>query len=438
MRDIAIILYFLALVPMILRWPFLGILGWSVVSYMNPHQLGWSYTESLPFAMLVGLATIFAFILQPGRKGIPLQPLTILLAVFFGYTTLTTLFAVAPTAATAKYIEFFKIMLMTFLTIPLMASRERIHALVWVIVLGVGFYGVKGGIFTLITGGDHRVWGPPHTVIADNNQLATALIMLLPLVRYLHLQTADKWVRYGLLLAMVFIGVSIVGSYSRGAFLACFACLTWMFLKSRHKLPVFMLGLGLVVFMLFLMPDQWFSRMQSIEDYASDPSVQGRFDAWTYAWRLAEIRPLIGGGFAPNYNEELFMTLVPDAFKVRSFHSIYFEVLGEHGWPGLILFLAIGVTGLVTAQRIAAQTRDRPDLTWAHDLASMVQVSLVGFAVGGTFLNLSNFDLYYHILILLVLTRVVIAPDLAKVPEPFRTRPATAGGGAPLPGGAAS
>ncbi|SOD97754.1 putative O-glycosylation ligase, exosortase A system-associated [Caenispirillum bisanense] len=438
MRDIAIILYFLALVPMILRWPFLGILGWSVVSYMNPHQLGWAYTESLPFAMLVGLATIFAFVIQPGRKSIPLQPLTILLAVFFGYTTLTTLFAVAPTAATSKYVEFFKIMLMTFLTIPLMASRERIHALVWVIVLGVGFYGVKGGIFTLITGGDHRVWGPPHTVIADNNQLATALIMLLPLVRYLHLQTADKWVRYGLLLAMVFIGVSIVGSYSRGAFLACFACLTWMFLKSRHKLPVFMLGLGLVVFMLFLMPDQWFSRMQSIEDYASDPSVQGRFDAWTYALRLAEIRPLIGGGFAPNYNEELFMTLVPDAFKVRSFHSIYFEVLGEHGWPGLILFLTIGVTGLVTAQRIAAQTRDRPDLTWAHDLASMVQVSLVGFAVGGTFLNLSNFDLYYHILILLVLTRVVIAPDLAKAPEPFRTRPATAGGGAALPGSAAS
>lgn len=449
MRDVAIILYFMALVPMILRWPFLGILGWAVVSYMNPHQLGWVYTDSLPFAMIIALATIFAFIIQPGRKTLTMHPLIILLMVFLGYTTLTTLFAVAPAAALTKYVEFFKIMLMTFLTVPLMASRERIHALVWIIVLSVGFYGTKGGIFTLVTGGDHRVWGPPHTVIADNNQLACALIMLLPLVRYLHLHTADKWIRRGLLLAMTFIAVSIVGSYSRGALLACFAALTWMFLKSRHKTPVFLLAVGLAGFVLFLMPEQWFSRMETIEDYANDPSVQGRFDAWTYAWKLAEMRPLIGGGFAPNYNDALFMMLVPDAAKVRSFHSIYFEVLGEHGWPGLAIFLTIGVAGLITAQRIASQTRNRPDLAWAHDLASMVQVSLVGFAAGGAFLNLSNFDLYYHILILLVLTRIVIAPDLAPARAPLadgrsRTAEAPASAAPParpqvarsLPGGA--
>lgn len=426
MRDIVIILYFMALVPAILRWPFLGILGWSVVSYMNPHQLGWTYTSSLPFAMVIALATLLGFVLQPGRKGIPLQPITVLLLVFIGYATLTTFFAVAPVAAKAKYIEFFKIMLMTFLTIPLMASRERIHALVWVIVLGIGFYGVKGGIFTVITGGEHRVWGPPASVIRDNNQLALALIMLLPLVRYLHQHTADKWIRHGLLLSMVFIAVAIIGSYSRGALLAGFACLFWLFLKSRHKVPVFGLGVVLVGVILFMMPEQWFARMQSIESYADDPSVQGRFDAWTYAWRLAEMRPLVGGGFAPNYNDALFMQLVPDAFKVRSFHSIYFETLGEHGWPGLILFLTIGLAGLITAQRIANQTRGIPHLAWAHDLASMVQVSLVGYAAGGAFLNLSNFDLYYHILILLVLIRVVIAPEINRVPAPLARRAAAA------------
>lgn len=447
MRDIFIILYFIALLPMILRWPFLGILGWAIVSYMNPHQMGWLYTNDLPFAMLIALATLMSFVLQPGRKSIPMQPLTVLLMVFFAYTTLTTVFAVAPAAAQTKYIEFFKIMLMTFLTIPLMATRERLHALVWIIVLGIGFYGTKGGIFTVLTGGEHRVWGPPRTVIMDNNQLALALIMLLPLVRYLHIHTAEKWIRHGLLMSMVFIGIAIIGSYSRGALLAAFAALCWMFLKSRHKVPVFMLGVGLVTFVLFLMPDQWFSRMESIEEYANDPSVQGRFDAWTYAWRLAELRPLIGGGFAPNYNDALFMQLVPDAFKVRSFHSIYFEVLGEHGWPGLMLFLAIGITALISAQRIANQTKNRPDLAWAHDLASMIQVSLVGFAAGGAFLNMSNFDFYYHLLIMLVLIRVIIQPELQgkaqplaglvraqrqKAPAPAQPAPGVAHG---LPGG---
>lgn len=413
MRDIFIIIFMVGMVPAILRWPFLGILGWCVVSYLNPHQLGWGMTNTMPFGMLIGLTTLLAYgFSSQYRKAIPLQPITVLLMVFLGYMTLTTVFALAPSSAWEKWEKVFKILLMTFITVPMMATRERIHALVWTIVVCIGFYGVKGGLFTLMNGGGYRVWGPPNTAIEDNNHLATALIMLLPLVRYLHLQSADVWVKRALLLALVFIGASIIGSYSRGAFVAGCACLFWLFLKSRHKLAIVGLGVFAVILGLIIMPPQWMSRMTTILEYAQDESVQGRFDAWTFGWRLAQMRPLLGGGFNPIDAPGLFKQLVPGAEVARAFHSNYFEVLGEHGFIGLGLFLAILATGFVTAGRIVRQLKNIPGLTWARDLASMVQVSLVGYGVGGLFLNLSTFDLFYHILIILVLLRVVIAREV--------------------------
>lgn len=86
MRDIFIFSFMVSLVPAILRWPFLGILAWNVVSYMNPHQLGWGMTNSLPFGMLIGLTTIMAFAFSDQhKKSIPLTPITVLLLVFLGY-----------------------------------------------------------------------------------------------------------------------------------------------------------------------------------------------------------------------------------------------------------------------------------------------------------------------------------------------------------------
>ena len=88
-------------------------------------------------------------------------------------------------------------MLMTFISMILINSRERVHALVWIIVASLGFYGAKGGVFTLLGGGEQRVWGPANSFIADNNALALALIMTLPLMRYLQLQSKSPYIRWG-------------------------------------------------------------------------------------------------------------------------------------------------------------------------------------------------------------------------------------------------
>ncbi len=105
---------------------------------------------------------------------------------------------------------------MTFVAMCLLQERQRLQLMVWVIAVSLGFYGARGGIFTILTGGNYRVWGPPDTFIADNNQLALAMIMTLPLMWYLYLTTVQRWLRLGVLGVAGLTMISVLGTHSRG------------------------------------------------------------------------------------------------------------------------------------------------------------------------------------------------------------------------------
>jgi probable O-glycosylation ligase (exosortase A-associated) len=166
---------------------------------------------------------------------------------------------------------------------------------------------------------------------------------------------------------------------------------------------------------LSLMPGTWWDRMGTIQNYEQDASAMGRINAWTYAVNLALDRPLVGGGFQA-FNRQLFYKYAPVPEDFHDAHSIYFEVLAEQGFVGFFLFLGLGARAFFTAGGIVRRTRDRPELRWANDLGSMLQVSLVGYAVGGTFLGMAYFDLFYHLCALVVLTHVVVKTELEAQP----------------------
>jgi hypothetical protein len=90
-------------------------------------------------------------------------------------------------------------------------------------------------------------------------------------------------------------------------------------------------------------------------------------------------------------------------------------MLGEHGYVGLILFLLLWLLVWRDAVWIMRRTQNREDLRWASRLAQLIQVSLVGYAVGGTFLNLAYYDVPYNLLVALVLTRLLVAKAIEEV-----------------------
>jgi probable O-glycosylation ligase (exosortase A-associated) len=178
-------------------------------------------------------------------------------------------------------------------------------------------------------------------------------------------------------------------------------------MKSRRKV-VLILGVAVIipVFLAF-MPQKWSDRMHTIDKYQEDASAIGRINAWGFAWNLAKDHPITGGGYKA-FTHELFFTYAPDPLNHHDAHSIYFEVLAEQGFPGLIMFLGLGVLTWRTGSWVRRHTKELPDLQWAGDLSAMTQVSIAGFAVGGAFAGLAYFDLPYHLLAIIVLCRTFV------------------------------
>jgi probable O-glycosylation ligase (exosortase A-associated) len=325
----------------------------------------------------------------------------------------TTLFAFYPDAAWFQWNKVWKIQFMVFLTALIITDRHKLHWLIWVIALSLGFYGVKGGIFTILKGGVHRVQGPDGTFIAGNNEIALALVMVIPLIRYLHLQAVRQWVRTGLATAMVLTGVAAIGSQSRGGLLAMLAMGLFLWLKSRNKIVTGFYMVIAIAIMATVMPQEWYDRMNTIETYQTDASALGRINAWHTAFNVAKSR-ITGGGFE-TFQPPTFRQYAPNPWNVHDVHSIYFEQIGEQGFIGFSLFMLLGLMTWIRAQQIIKRCRKDLDKKWASDLAAMIQVSFVGYAAGGAFLGLSYFDLPYHLMIILVLA-AKFSGVLGKVP----------------------
>jgi probable O-glycosylation ligase (exosortase A-associated) len=436
MRDLLLLLIVVASVPVTFMQPFAGIVMWHWLSLMNPHRLTWGYAYDFRFALIVAVTTIVAWLISRESKKLPNAAPVYWLAAFTFWISVTVPFAHMPDAAYDKWVGIIKILGMTFVTLALVVNRQRITWLTWVAVISLGFYGVKGGLFTLMTGGGGRVYGPALSFIADNNALAQALVMVLPLMRHLQVTATHVWLRRGMWAAMGLTCLAVLATYSRGGLVALAVVLSLLWVKSRHKLATALALICVLVAILPVLPEKWYGRMATIAEYDTDGSTLGRFQAWTFAYKLAVDRPITGGGFRVFTDEKLYMSYVPEALRARNFHSIYFEVLGESGFMGLILFLGLGVSTLLLTWRIMRATRGRPELAWAASLAAMIQVAILGYAAAGTFQNFGFFDFYYTLIALAVGTWRVVQREMAKTPalDAPATTPTADGGTLPAPG----
>jgi probable O-glycosylation ligase (exosortase A-associated) len=415
MRDLFVTGVIFGLLPFVFGRPWIGILLWSWLGYMNPHRLAYGFAFDFPFAMVVGVVTILAFMASKEKKDMIWTRETVILLIFIGWMLFTTFFAFYPELAWHQWNKVWKIMLMVMLTALIIRERAQLHWLIWVIALSFGFYGIKGGIFTILHGGVYRVQGPEGTFVGGNNEMALALVMTIPLIRYLHLQETRRWLKTGLAAAMVLTGVAAIGSQSRGGMLAMVAMGLFLWLKSRHKIITGFYMVIAVAIMASVMPQSWYDRMNTIKTYQEDESAQGRINAWHTAYNVAKDR-ITGGGF-DMFRPPTFRQYAPDPWNVHDVHSIYFEIMGEQGFIGFGLFMLLGVLAWIRAQQIIKRCRNAPDKKWAADLAAMIQVSLIGYATGGAFLGMSHFDLPYHLMIVLVLA-AKFAGLLEKQPAP--------------------
>ncbi|HEY7652058.1 MAG TPA: putative O-glycosylation ligase, exosortase A system-associated, partial [Methylomirabilota bacterium] len=360
----------------------------------------------------------------------------LLMGVLWIWFALSTAGAMYPEDAWEKFAEVSKILLMAFLVVPLFQDRRRLRILLFVIAASLGFYGIKGGLFVLGTGGQYMVLGPPTSFFSANTELALVLNMAVPLLLYLAREEPRKWLRRALWAGCGLTMLAVPFTYSRGGVIGLVVVLLVLFVKARRRiLVVAVAAVALAAFALFA-PEEWVSRMQTLENYEHDASANLRRMSWGMAVDIARDRPVFGGGFSVFVHRatyDLYLPSYPRAFG-HDAHSIYFNLLGEHGWIGLGLYLTIIALALLRLNHLRRLARANPEIAWAAGYAHMIQASLATYLTTGAFLSVAYFDLAYQLIILVPVIHAVAlqqvaaknAPAAATLPVPAGATPARA------------
>jgi probable O-glycosylation ligase (exosortase A-associated) len=200
----------------------------------------------------------------------------------------------------------------------------------------------------------------------------------------------------------------------------------WFFATSRHRFrDLFLIVLAAIV-VVFVAPDSWFDRFGTIRDAGQDSSFLGRVMAWRISSAIALDNPLFGGGF-----HALQVQSVWDTFKyspgllgfigtpeldplAKAAHSIYFEVLGDLGFVGLFLFLAVFTNALLIRYRIQSLVRRAGgNFTWALDTANALMLALLAYLAGGAGVSLGYFEVPYMLAMLMELLKQQVERGIA-------------------------
>lgn len=443
MRDYLMMLLIGAGFLLALRSTFAAYVFWGWSSIYGPGDQVWGgVMRDLQYSQWFALLTLFGLLVrrhkrEPGQAGID------------GVGIVAVLFAVQVLiAASASYPEVhrnweiatnvLKILLYVLLAPLVLVSRERVLVFVLAITLAMATLGAAEGLKFLITAGGHTVRGSPR--LGDNNHYGLFMVMTVPLLIYLFNQFRNRLARWAAGGTTVLMVLTVVATNSRGALLALVGMALWLVLRSRRKVQGLALVVAASVVVIALAPESWFERMDTINNAQEDGSFMGRVMSWKRASAIAMEHPLTGGGFHSVQEPSVFLkyrdrqgflgfidTPIPD-YPLAA-HSIYFEVLGDGGFPALALFLLLMFSPFVMAARTRRLAKARGESAqWAADLATMLTVAMTAYLVGGAAVSMAYVDMPYALVavagVLPRLLRVEAAVAVRSGPSPGAARAA--------------
>ncbi len=418
MRSVFIAALILSWMPVIFFKPHIGVLVWSWISHMNPHKNVFGFAYDFPFLDLAAVCTFFGMLLARENRVPPGHPVLIALVAYYLWTVVTTLIGHNPNQSLGDFVNVSKMVAFAVLAMIIMQSPRRLDWYVMVMVGSLAFVTVAGAIFVVVTGGAARVQGAGG-MIDDNNKLAMALAMVTPLMFYYFYHPPFRWVKWPAFLGALSFIISGIGTQSRGGLVAMAAGVVMVIAFSRKRLLFSAFAVPVVVLAINFAPDAWTARFSTTSDATTDESFVSRVVMWKFAHSLAKDYPIQGGGYDVFFNRRaqgLYMPLGHRAFEA---HSVYYEVLGYHGYVGLFLFMTTVFGAFFIAGSQARRFEDYTETRHLATLCRMLQASMVAYCVGGLTIHLSQFDLIFNQLAIVVLAGVVGDKLLRLNPTPY-------------------
>ena len=418
MRDLAFVAFLVALLGMGFRRPFLFVLAYVYIDIVSPQRLTYFLLNTVPISLIAFALAVGAWAATDKKTDVRIAPRQALIVLLMAYCGLTTLAADFPVEALDKWDWVWKALLFAAFLPLTLRTRLRIESLLLFMILSAASIIIVGGAKTLASGGGG--YGQLNLMVDNNSGLyegstisAVAIAIIPVIVWFMRYGTVfpPDWKVKAFCLALVFACLLIPVGTSTRTGLLCIVLLAILQIRAvRHKARyVAMLGVLGMIAVPFL-PSQFTERMDTIKSYQGDESASTRLAVWAWTIEFAKLHPF-GGGFVAYKQNHIRYDLVKSADgpasksmqntvevdKARAYHSAYFEMLGEQGYPGLALWLLISITGIVRMERLRRRYRDG-DLAWAGSLAGALQSAHLVYLLGAAFIAIA-FQPFVYMLI---------------------------------------
>ena len=410
MRDLGFIVYLLLLVGLGFKRPFLFVLAFAYIDIVQPQRLSYYLLNSVQVSLIVAALAFITWAMFDSKKGARFAPRQGLMLILLVYAWFTTQYADFPVEAQSKWAWVSKALIWSIFLPLALRTRLRIEAYLLFMVLSASAIFIVGGIKTAISGGGY---GQQIFMLNDNTGLyegstgSTFAIAIIPLIlwfcRHGTIFPPDWRVKLfagNLIFACLLIPV---GTAARTGML-CIVAVAGLAMRDMKRRIGYLLLLGAVTAAAIpMLPKDFTGRMETISGYEADASATTRLAIWAWTWDYAQQNPM-GGGFDAYLSSKIqvqtkavegtgnvaTVQATTHEDKSRAYHSSYFEMLGEQGFPGLILFLLIHLGGLVRMEVLRRRfKRAEGDEAWISPLATALQHAHIVYLIGSLFVGIA-------------------------------------------------
>ncbi|WBY09561.1 putative O-glycosylation ligase, exosortase A system-associated [Sphingomonas sp. 7/4-4] len=419
MRDLAFIAFLAALLATGFRRPFLFVLAYAYIDIVSPQRLTYLLLNSVPISMLAVALAVAGWLAFDDKKDVRVAPRQFLIVLLLGYCLYTTLHADFPIEAKDKWEWVWKALAFAAFLPLTLRTRLRIESLLLFMVLSAASIIIVGGIKTVGSGGGY---GELNLMVTNNSGLyegstiSTVAIAIIPLIVWFTRHGtifAPDWKVKTFSYALIFACLLIPVGTSTRTGLLCIGLLALLMIRDTKRKFVYLAalgGLGLVA--VPFLPSAFTERMETIKTYQADASASTRIAVWKWTMDYVKTRPL-GGGFEAYRQNQIRYEKVAvqedggqakvdrsvEVDKARAYHSAYFEMLGEQGYPGLAIWLLINVAGLFRMEVLRQRYRKpEPGQEWIGPLASALQSAHIIYLLGAVFIAIA-FQPFVYMLI---------------------------------------
>ena len=385
--------------------PFILVLGYVWVDIFTPQLISYGVLTEIPVSLLLGLAIVLSMARLPSSPDVKLRAITVLTGLLAAWMTASLSWAVVPDAAWIKWNWAFKSVAFSCLIPFFFRNRVQIESLIWIIVLSGMGHCIPFGVKILVSGGGYgRSLGliEANTGYGESSMLAIFAVTLLPMCIYLQQHTVlfkqtklFKLVLWGFMAAAV---LTALGTYARAGLISMGVFGALVFVLSKRKWLIVLLAAVFTLGVGAFMGEAWTQRMGTIADAGDDSSAMGRVGVWLWTLDFVAQHPL-GGGFDVYRINQIGLVMTDGKLLQaagKAFHSIYFEMLGELGIPGLLIYLTLVAAVMLTLLRVR-RSANTPERAWMRNLGEGLMISGLAFLAGGAFIGVGFNSYFYYI-----------------------------------------